>query len=482
MNQVLERIWSISLIGGWLPKVLLGLTLIGIVLLVILSIICPQETNANSRLRSNANANTSSKPNSSRLRTIRWVCIGAITGLVAGFGITWLLDHYLVFGVMLGMDVIIAAAWSVMLVGVAIALSIITHSWRKVLAIVTTVLAVCSTATQINEVYGEYPTLGSVVDITSFEPLDLSRIGKATQSAQQWREHPTQAPKQGMVGSVNIPATASGFKARTAVVYVPPAGLVPHAVRLPVLIMMAGQPGSPDRAFLAGQLPQIANQYAQQHHGLAPVIVAPDQLGSALHNTLCVNSTKYGNVETYITKDVTDWIVKYLPVSKQPQHWAIAGFSQGATCAVQFGLRYPERYGHIIASSSELGPHNGNETHMIRDFFNGDAAAYRAHVPLDILHEHMHDQVFAHSTLVMGAGTLDSKSINNAKTITNAARLAGMRATAIIVPDTGHDWHTVQATLRTALPTVCAQMGLDYPIPTLKDTAATTGVRVVEQK
>lgn len=464
MEHLLQHFWSISLVGGWLPESLLGLTIGILVILLVASILVP-ESHPQSRF--------------ARLLGFRAVIIGAAAGFAFGFGITWILDHFLIFGVMLGMEVITAAGWSIMIVGIAIAFIITEHGWRRILAVIATVLAVCSSATQINEVYGEYPTLGSLVDITSFKPLDMSRIGKATVSAEQWQQMHPQAPKSGMVGSVNIPATHSGFKARTAVVYIPPAGLVLGAVRLPVLIMMAGQPGSPDRAFLAGQLPQIANSYAKQHHGLAPIIVSPDQLGSALHNTLCVDSRKYGNVETYITQDVREWIIKNLPVSTQPSTWAIAGFSQGATCAVQFGLRYPNVYGHIIAASSELGPHNGDEAQMIRNFFNNDAQAYREHVPLDILRKHTHDNYFAHSTLIMGAGTLDSKSISNAQAITQAARKTGMHVTGLIVPETGHDWHTVRATLRTALPTVCAQMGLASPMPSIHATARITGVQLM---
>ena len=48
-------------------------------------------------------------------------------------------------------------------------------------------------------------------------------------------------------GPVIIPATVSGFRARDAHLYLPPAVLVPNPPELPVLVMMMGLPGGPDQ-------------------------------------------------------------------------------------------------------------------------------------------------------------------------------------------------------------------------------------------
>ena len=97
-------------------------------------------------------------------------------------------------------------------------------------------------------------------------------------------------PKSGTIGTAVIPATVSHFVARDAVVYLPPAALVKNAPALPVMIFLGGQPGSPQSVVEAGQMPEILNAFAAAHHGLAPIVVIPDQLGASANNPMCLNS------------------------------------------------------------------------------------------------------------------------------------------------------------------------------------------------
>lgn len=52
-------------------------------------------------------------------------------------------------------------------------------------------------------------------------------------------------PATGEVSKVAIPGAVSGFAAREAEVYLPPAYLSTPRARLPVLVLLAGQPASP---------------------------------------------------------------------------------------------------------------------------------------------------------------------------------------------------------------------------------------------
>ena len=112
------------------------------------------------------------------------------------------------------------------------------------------------------------------------------------------------AAAHGKVYSVDISNTASGFRARTAAVYMPPAALSDTPPELPVLVMLAGQPGNPDRVFSASGIAAILDQYAKAHHGLAPIVISPDQNGDNTVNSLCADTTKVGRAETYLTVDV----------------------------------------------------------------------------------------------------------------------------------------------------------------------------------
>jgi S-formylglutathione hydrolase FrmB len=55
----------------------------------------------------------------------------------------------------------------------------------------------------------------------------------------------------------------------------------------------------------------------------------------------------------------------------------VAGFSEGGTCAIQFGAGFPALFGSIVDVSGQVRPLNGSVTHTVRVGFGGSAAAYR---------------------------------------------------------------------------------------------------------
>ncbi|WP_407812297.1 alpha/beta hydrolase-fold protein, partial [Staphylococcus aureus] len=94
---------------------------------------------------------------------------------------------------------------------------------------------------------------------------------------------------------VTIAGTVSGFSARDAEIYLPPAYFTNPRPELPVLVLLAGQPGAPEDWLQGGRLVQTMDTYAAAHSGLAPVVVVADGTGSELANPLCVDS-QLGNV------------------------------------------------------------------------------------------------------------------------------------------------------------------------------------------
>ncbi|OXM99463.1 alpha/beta hydrolase [Bifidobacterium vansinderenii] len=476
-SRWVRELLRIRIDSGWLPVGLFVLVCIGMIVLLVLSFGATAGNDASGdddESKQNGEARRRSfaigGPFALAGHRAWWMPAGVVLGFVGGFGIAFLLDRLLVFGVELGIKVDLVIGLGCAIVGALVAAVMLFRGRRRVLAATLIPFAVLSCVMNVNGVYGEYPTVGSVLGISTFREFDPATIHRATTTVEQWnaaaeRGSAPQAPKHGMVASVFIPATESGFRARAAVVYLPPAALVDNPPELPVFIMMAGQPGSPDRAFLAGHLKEIFDDYAAAHHGLAPIVVSPDQLGNAFHNTLCVDSSKYGNAETYLTRDVTNWITSTLPVETDADHWAIGGFSQGGTCTIQLGPSHPDLYGHMFTVGAELGPHNGSEQSMIRTFFNGDEQAYRRHVPIDIMRARGHSS----QTLIMSAGELDDESVSNITQVAGVAQGIGMDVTTFVVTGTGHDWHTVQSALRASVDRLGAQLGLGGEARPLQD-------------
>ncbi|WEV76339.1 alpha/beta hydrolase-fold protein [Bifidobacterium sp. ESL0800] len=438
---MMDWFFNIQLTKGWLPTSMLIATIVGIALLVILK----------------------SKDGwlEPLLKQLGWGVVGGLVGRV----VVWLLsDVFMVFGVSLGSLVETSITYGLAVVSALIAACIDSGKIRRVIAIITIVLAVVTCALKVDGIYGEYTTIGSVFGHNQFSKLDPGTVGKtdgkADNTVEKWKKLgkegklPTM-PKKGAVHSVDIPATLSHFKARTANVYLPPAALTKNPPKLPVMIVMAGQPGTPDRFFSAGVLGAKLDAYAAKHYGLAPIAVSPDQNGSLTHNSLCADTPK-GNAETYLTRDVTRWIKSNLPVEQSPSKWLIGGFSQGGTCATQLGPAHPDLYGHIYSAGGEIEPTAGSHKSTVKKYFAGNEKAFDKHVPINIIERHSPSK----QTWFSAAGQVDSKSQKNQKAISKAAMKAGMAVTTVVVKGTGHDWHTVNAGMSAQIDLFGSETGL----------------------
>ena len=206
------------------------------------------------------------------------------------------------------------------------------------------------------------------------------------------------------------------------------------------------------------------NAYAAEHDGLAPIVLAPDQNGSAMHNSLCADTTR-GNAETYLTKDVVNWARATLPVAKSARMWAMGGFSQGGTCTTQLVPRHPDIYGAMLPVDGELEPTDGSVETMVRRYFAGDRKAYDGQVPVNAIAA----TGTAGQALFAGAGKGDRKSVANMRTIAAAARAAGMQTTELVVPGADHDWHAVQAVWNPGLDWFGARTGLGEMTKSLEE-------------
>ena len=457
MENMRQWLMDVSLVDGWLPVVVFAVTL-ALAVALLVGAIGGGRGIRNGRIR----------------LVVSPLAVAAVSG-AAGYAATWLLsDVFVVFGVGLGPRVMAWVAVGFAAVGFAVSHIILRKGMMRAVAALLSVSAVLAAAIGIDQSYGEYATIGSLFGDDSYSQTDLTGLVKRKDliTVSQWRrqvaDHAIRnIPSNGTVSKIDIPAVESHFKARKALVYLPPAALAEGRRKpaLPVILMMSGQPGSPGRAFQAGGIQTMMDGYARNHEGLAPIVIAADQLGDDSHNTLCVDSKVYGNALTYLTRDVVDWVKNNLPAAQNAKDWAIAGFSQGATCSLQIGVNHPELFGTMIPTDSELGPTNGSRQEMIDRFFNGDAEAYENQVPANAIRNHAP----THQTLVMGAGEEDATSVRNLRMIAPVAAKAGMHVTAVESIGNAHDWHAVQDVLRYGLAVFGYDTGLSGTRPSLSD-------------
>ena len=384
---------------------------------------------------------------------------GALVGAATGWVLAWFIsDVWDPWGVSLSTG---TRLWAVaLLAGVAMVLLNLRGQprWRRGIAICALPLCLLSATAGINADIGEFPTVRVALGLDAFQPLSQT-LATARRDAHAASTAGTTVASAGTVGTVTIPGTVSGFAARSAMVYLPPAATGINPPALPVVVMLSGQPGSPSDVFTAGGLANILDRYAKAHSGLAPIVVVPDQLGSPSSNPMCVNSA-LGRVDTYLTVDVPAWIRGHLHVKDQPSAWTIAGFSQGGTCSIQLGAAHPELFGTILDIAGELVPKNGSEAHTVAAGFDGDAAAYAAAAPAAILAAHA---PYTALGAIFVAGDGDPRFLPGVRTLAEDAARAGVDTHLFVSPGTAHDWHTVDYAWTTALPIIAARTALLAP-------------------
>lgn len=333
--------------------------------------------------------------------------------------------------------------------------------WQRVTAVVATLLLVALGALQINRDFQYDLTVGDLLGVASADEIDtLPSDGAGGPPvtgplATNWQPTGANIPAAGKTVQIDLPGTASGFDARQAWVYLPPAYFADNAVPLPVIVLMAGQPGDPQDWLTGNRVPDVLDPFAAAHRGIAPVVVIPDVLGSTLGNPMCVDSS-IAKVDTYLSKDVPAGIKQQLRVESDPKSWAVAGFSYGGTCSILMTTNHPDIYPTFVDISGELEPTLGSRDQTVQQAFGGNAAAFTAINPLDLMKSKQYPGVAGWFTV----GQDDAQFEPGQQTLFNAAKAAGMDVQFYEVPGAGHDWTAAQGGLQHTIDWLGTRLGI----------------------
>lgn len=336
------------------------------------------------------------------------------------------------------------------------------RAWgRRGVAVAAMLAVTLAAGLGINVDFGAYRTIDQAITTNPYPNGSLGHEHAATAGATvvdaaTWTA-PAGMPRTGKAMSFRIPGTVSHFRARKAVVWLPPAALTADPPTLPVLVTFSGQPGQPSDMFQAGGMGRYLDAYAAAHRGLAPIVVAPDQLGAPNRNPMCLDSRQLGRSATYVMTDTVNWIKDHLNVGSGPSAWGVDGFSEGATCAMQFSAEHPDVFGSTLAVSSELAPFTGSAQHSAQVAFHGSMAKYAAAAPIAVMHR---NAPYRDHLTVFGFGQDDAPYRATTAKLRAAAEQAGMQTQVIVSPGSAHDWNTVRYVLAHGLPPVIAHLGL----------------------
>lgn len=159
------------------------------------------------------------------------------------------------------------------------------------------------------------------------------------------------------VTSYRVTGPLSGITA-TVIVAVPDGYRADDpSTRYPVMETFAGYPGAPAQWTQAMHLPGAVDEQVAAHRLHPVVIVSPELEVPPGRDTECVDGPDgEPRIETWVTRDVPDWLVAHFQVRTDRGSWAAIGMSAGGWCAAMAAMLHPAQYGGAIVMAGYFRP------------------------------------------------------------------------------------------------------------------------------
>jgi S-formylglutathione hydrolase FrmB len=330
--------------------------------------------------------------------------------------------------------------------------------WRRGVSLAAVPICLVAVALSVNTWTGYFPTVQIAWNQLTAGPL-LDQTDQATVTAMQERHV---VPADGTVVPVEIADTASGFRHRGELVYLPPAWYASNPPpRLPAVMMIGGEFNTPADWVRAGNAVATADAFAAAHHGYAPVLVFADAGGAFNNDTECVDGSR-GNSADHLTEDVRPYVISHFGVSADRSDWGVVGWSMGGTCAVDLSVMHPELFSAFEDIAGDLSPNAGTKAQTIARLYGGNAAAWAAYDPTTVMTRH------GHYTDVAGwfdTNTAGPEQTAAASTLCALGAANGINCTVAVQPGM-HDWPFADHAFAAALPWLAGQLGTPGVTPT----------------
>jgi S-formylglutathione hydrolase FrmB len=409
----------------------------------------------------------------SRRWRLVWLPVAVCVGLIAAAWTHWYIDSQGLAG-----DPAPSSLWIwVGLTGLALAVAVLgwrsSRWWRRALSLVAVLLCLLSAGVSLNLWVGYFRTVQAAWNELTAGPLpDETDLTTVTAMRKQG-----QIPSHGALVPVDIPDTASGFKHRTELVYLPPAWFAPNAPKMPVIMMIAGEFNTPSDWPRTGDAITPIDKFAAAHNGNAPVFVFVDAGGSFNNDTECVDGPR-GNVADHLTMDVPPYLASTF--GAQNSNWGVVGWSMGGTCAVDLTVMHPELFSTFVDIAGDTGPNAGTKDQTIARIYGGDSAAWATYDPTTVINKHgpykgvsgwfaissdapqQHKGGFGNPSGT-GLGGQDAAGMLNdqtdaANSLCKLGRANGI-ACAVVAQPGRHDWPLAADVFTAALPWLAGQIG-----------------------
>lgn len=317
---------------------------------------------------------------------------------------------------------------------------------RRIVGVGAVGLCVLSAGSVANQAFQYYPTFDRLLGKTANNFIDNAQLDAIRKEVAKTGV----LPDHGATLAVTIPGKGLKYTPRQAYVWVPPAWFAPSRPELPVIELLHGGPGQPSDWTRASYADATSLAFAKQHNGVAPILVMPDvNDGGLTADSECMNSSMFGQVETYLTKAVPEFMQKNFNARTRVGSFAIAGLSEGGTCAIGLALNNPKEYPVFANYSGLVAPQYNEDTQQqtIGALFGGSLANFNAHNPPYLLAHSRYDGMSGW----FEAGQQDPVSVQAAHTLQGLAANAGMD-TCVTTPPGKHNFAFFTIAFQNSLP------------------------------
>ena len=416
-------------------------------------------------------------------RSRRWRTFGLPVMLVGG-GVLALWAHWYIGSLGVAGDPAPPLLWIwIAATGLAVGVLILgwrgAQWWRRAVTVLAVPMCVLSAALAVNLWVGYFPTVHTAWNQLTAGPVP-DQTDRVTVTAMQLAGT---RPVKGVVVPVSIQDDASRFRHRQELVYLPPAWFATFpAPRLPTVMMIGAELGTPADWLRAGHAVHIIDDFAAAHGGNAPVLVFVDATGGFNNDTECVNGSR-GNAADHLTKDVVPYMISNFRVSADRANWGIVGWSMGGTCAVDLTVMHPDLFTAFVDIAGDAGPNTGTKDQTIAALFRGNPSAYAAYDPTTVITRHrryhavygwfdipgtpqaQHRLTTAAGAGAVAVGTHDTAANPEgqdfaANSLCTTASSRGIRCAVVAQPGR-HDWPFAAKAFAAALPWLAGR--LDTP-------------------
>jgi S-formylglutathione hydrolase FrmB len=357
-----------------------------------------------------------------------------------------------------------------------VAVAVLIAGWRgarwrrRGVSVLALPLCLLSAGLALNVWVGYFPTVETAWSQLTAGPLP-DQTDQVTVTAMQ-KQH--MIPAKGTIVPVDIAYTASGFKHRGELVYLPPAWYATDPPpKLPTIMMIGGEFNTPADWLRAGDAVNTLDDFASVHRGNAPVVVFVDSGGAFNNDTECVNGVR-GKAADHLTKDVVPFMESNFGVSADRARWGVVGWSMGGTCAVDLTVMHPDMFSTFEDIAGDLAPNSGNRAQTIARLFGGNGAAYAAFDPTTVISRHgRYVGITGWFDINGSAPTPGHKSAANpggqmaaANSLCALGDANGIKC-AIVTQPGKHDWPFAAHAFAVALPWLAGQLGTPgiRPVP-----------------